>query len=292
MKCPHCYCNYDDSERECPMCGTRRGAAACREEKHKSVTYQNTRKSGGRPALETRPVQRARRHPAGNAAPQRPAASRAQPGKAVYNRGSADAAETAKKRRKKAIIAIAVVVVLNLLPVLTEFMGSMFYNLRRELDFNDDGFHFFDDKIPEPEPIQPEPEEAPAEYGGEFADGVVKGGSYYCEETDLYITLDFNGQYYWLSAGDSLEYGVFFLYGNDPGVDTSYFTDEFPASDYDCYTLYLQADEELENAEPYTMVVMYVPFTGEECPDCFYLNNTYANAQWLPLDRALLLEYW
>lgn len=292
MKCPHCYCNYDDSERECPMCGTRSSTAACQNSRHKSITYPTTR-TGAQPA-------RARSHPAGNAAPRRPvttARPQAQARPASYNRGSRrDPESAAKKRRRNVWIAIVAVI---LVTSLVDYGASFFYQLRRDLEYQDDGFHFYDDSVaapePVPEPMSPEPEDTPDDEiadGEQPGDGIVRGGDYFCEDTELYLTLDFTEETYWLSVKDHVEAGTFFTLANDPDVDSDYFSEEFPAAEYDSYVLYLQPDEEWlgENDTNYTLSVMYVPVG--DTPDRFFLNNTFADAQWLPLDRAVLMERW
>ncbi len=306
MKCPHCYCNYDDSERSCPMCGTRSTVAACQNTKHKSVVYPNGR--------QAQPAQRQARgavHPAGNAAPRRTSTSprtasqtrtttqtrtTAQT-RSTYNRsGRQDPAAAAQKRRRKAWIAvIAAVVLINLLPMLTYAVGDLFYSVRSELEYRDNGFHFFDEDAPAPDypdDYTAEPDHPEWDGDTETVDGIVAGGDYYCEDTGLYFTFDFSDMTYWLSVNGYLEYGSFLTLANDPTVDADYFNDEFSAEEFDSYVLYLRPDfeREEEDREEYTLAVMYVP--RGETPGRFYLNNTYADAQWLPLDRAVLLEHW
>lgn len=306
MKCPHCYCNYDDSERECPMCGTRSNVAACQNAKHKSVVYNGS--GGKRNAPQPgRAAAGSQRHPAGNAAPRRTSANA---GRTARGDSWEDAAKAAKKRRKKTLLWIVVVFVLiELLPLLVGVVNRAIYGIRRDMEYRDDGIHIFDDgtfhwpdastpAAPEPEdtPDLPEPEDTPDDEitdNEDRVDGIVQGGDFYCEETELYFTFDFSNDAYWLSVGDYLETGNVFAIENDPATDPDYFNDEFPAAEYDSYVLYLDMDEEWTQGGEHqsTLVVLYTP-RGEEPADHFYLNNTYADAQWLPLDRAILLEHW
>lgn len=289
MKCPHCYCNFDDSERECPMCGTRASLTACRTDKHKSITYQDARRASPKPSA---PANRQRpqasrtvnRHPSGNAAPHRPA--RTQP---TYNsRSSQDAAEAAQKRRRKVVgWLIAAFALIQLIPPLTGLLANVM--MVPTPDKFDNDLHFYDnDVIAAPEPaITPDDNEIT------MTEGILYSGEYFCADTGLTVSLDFSDQTYLLSVDDYLEGGSFFTLYQDPATDTDYYTGEFPAAEFESYVLYLERGEEWDewdedNEKSYTLVIAYIPIDGGK--EAFFLNNTYLDARWLPIDRALLLE--
>lgn len=290
MKCPHCYCNYDDSERECPMCGTRASVAACRTDKHKSITYQNTRQPASRQAAS--PSQQPR-HSVGNAAPRRPAASQSRPAartqprpastRPASSRSAQDAAEAARKRSRKIVSwVIAGFVLLQLVPFLASLLGNV---MMRQFEFSDNGFSFYEDSTAN----APEASLEPEPYEGEIApeDGILYSGEYYCDDTGLFLALDFSEQSYHLAVEDYIESGSFFTLYQDPTIDADYYTGEFPASEFECYVLYLERDEEWieDDEEYYTLVIAYIPIDGAQ--DAFFLNNTYLDARWLPIDRAI-----
>lgn len=292
MKCPHCYCNYDDSERECPMCGTRASVAACHTGKHKSITYPNTRQTASRPAASS---SQQPRHSVGNAAPHRPAASQSHPAartqprpastRPASSRSAQDAAEAARKRSRKIVSwVIAGFVLLQLVPFLASLLGNV---MMRQFEFSDNGFSFYEDSTANAPDSSAEPEPAPYEEEITPEDGILYSGDYYCDDTGLFLALDFSEQSYHLAVEDYIESGSFFTLYQDPTIDADYYTGEFPASEFECYVLYLERGEEWieDDEEYYTLVIAYIPIDGAQ--DDFFLNNTYLDARWLPIDRAI-----
>ncbi len=283
MKCPHCFCNYDDSERECPMCGTRRGVAACWDARHKSITHSRTSQSGGRVVPASRPVQAKTSERKTHAPGKYPAA----PQRSTASWDSGRTAKKAQNRRGKAVGWVVVVfVLLQLLPALLGLVSEVFASVRHDMEFRDDGFHFFSEgaegyaAAPEPEP-KPEP--------GYETGEVLLSGAYLSEDTGLSLTIDNDALTYQLILDDFEQSGDFYLEYNDPDTSMDYYTEEFPPEEYSSYLLALWHTEDWdEDAVSCTLVNVYVAL--DEPSGRFYLDNTFADAPWLPLDRAIVME--
>lgn len=254
MKCPHCFCNYDDSERECPMCGRRAGAAVRR----------NTKRAEARP-IPYRPAGRTGRS-TGSTGGRRTGGST----------WRAPAARQ-KKPRSRVITAVVLAFVLFLvLPLLTEAAlesggsGTVW-------QFSDEGFSF-SAKAPEyPAPADgPEPEEETP-----LDDEAIPSGQYVAPGVSLRLEPDWT---YRLDLEDSdlSEEGEFYLTYLDPDKDASLYPEEFPPEVYDGYWFLLWGENDSSTA------VLY--YDTDEA-DGFYLYNMYARIPWLPLDHAVRFEY-
>ena len=105
MKCQHCGINFDDSERECPMCGARAGSRGRLGEAQQRVRAQRAE-----------PVQQS--HAAYIKAKARPTGRKA--------KASAKPIRENKKRGrgKIAAIVIAAAVVINIVPLLTDLADN------------------------------------------------------------------------------------------------------------------------------------------------------------------------
>ena len=275
MKCPHCYCNYDDAERECPMCGTRTGLVTCRNNKHKAITYPSPRQA------ERKPPAGQQVHQAGRAAPVRPAPVRPA---MMSSRSEKEIEKALKKRRRRAAIwTITILVLLQCIPLLLDGIAD----IHRQLKFYDDsGFHFSDrqeESASDDLPAAPEPELEPEDTD----DNPFLNVPYICDETGLSIHFNLPDLTYTLTKDDYTEEGDFYLQYNDPETISNFYSETFPAAAYDSYFVAFGHTDEGQDSEKYvyTAVIAYLPHEGRG----FYLDNLYADALWLPLDRAVLL---
>ncbi len=172
----------------------------------------------------------------------------------------------------------------ELLPALLGLVSEVFASVRHDMEFRDDGFHFFSEgaegyaAAPEPEP-KPEP--------GYETGEVLLSGAYLSEDTGLSLTIDNDALTYQLILDDFEQSGDFYLEYNDPDTSMDYYTEEFPPEEYSSYLLALWHTEDWdEDAVSCTLVNVYVALDEPG----FYLDNTFADAPWLPLDRAIVME--
>lgn len=283
MKCPHCYCNYDDSERECPMCGTRSSLISCKNPKHKSISHPYTKQTGGRtvPTMVNDARTRKTAPPRSRTStPARPQTRKPQP-KPAYNQSSKETAESIQRRKRRIVKWVVIaVLLLNFLPAILGGIFSLVSNFSDLpfLEHDDIGFGYSDHY--EEEPV------------AEPADMVSIVSEYYCEELDLYLIIR-DDETYELYTGDSSfeETGYLYLLYNDPedDADSFYFTEQFPADKYESWVYYFERNEEYidEDGTDYSMVVGYHLLDD---PETLYFDNLFADAPWLPLDRAVMLE--
>lgn len=267
MKCPHCYCNYDDTERECPMCGTRSSLAACKNAKHKAISYQGTRVSNGR----TVPTMLNNSRTAKNTRTKTAASAKKQT-KPVYNQSSRETADAMQRRRRKLItIVVVLILLLNFLPALISGILHLADDLLYSAPFMEEDSW---DSSYEESVLPP-------------ADAVEADSYYYCEDLDLYLDI-YSDDTYAIVTPDYSETGALWCLYNDPEEEdgASYYTAEFPSSQYESYIYYFERDEEYVDEEGtyYTLAVAYHPLDDDEV---FYLDNVFADALWLPLDRAV-----
>ena len=126
---------------------------------------------------------------------------------------------------------------------------------------------------------EPEPEDAD--------DNPFLNVPYICDETGLSIHFNLPDLTYTLTKDDYTEEGDFYLQYNDPETNSNFYSETFPAAAYDSYFVAFGHTDEGQDSEKYvyTAVIAYLPHEGRG----FYLDNLYADALWLPLDRAVLL---
>ncbi len=276
MKCPHCYCNYDDAERECPMCGAHAGAAARTASSPKTTPRPQQRTRQPAPARPVR--QQPRPFVNSPSSPVRPPAAPARP------------SAPAPKKHRSAILAVLLLLFFQFLPAILGLITNAFSYVENKLEFRDDGFLFSDDVpfdgygTPEPSPAAPDSDSK--FYDGEEEGVILPSGTYYCESTGLALSIDGRDLTYRLTLGDYEESGDLFWEYNDPQSDDGIYTEEFPPSAYDSYFLGFYWETEEDYA--YQVAIAYFPLDGSG--DQFYLDNINADVLWLPLDRAVLMR--
>ena len=102
MKCQHCGINFDESERECPMCGARAGSRG-----HLGETKEQVRNASSAPANARVTARRAR----ASARPIR---------------------ESKKKGRGRAVVVVILLVaLLNFLPAIVKLASGVWNSMER-----------------------------------------------------------------------------------------------------------------------------------------------------------------
>lgn len=223
MKCKNCGINYDDSEKECPMCGTRAGHGTRAAAPHytgyghtvhdeTSCTHEtfSTKQSFSR---RVRPV--------------------TQPRQTVLNGQSAK-----KKPARGASIAVIIVVVLLsvLLPIVQSF-AEHWEELRAYLETGDSYSDFTD--LPAPDTY---------DYDNGMIFEPMLQGDWIVDRADggtLKISIDGDGYYALECATDNYHYyetGVMYLWYNSEDEE-GYWSETYTPAAYDSYTLNLDRRE-------------------------------------------------
>lgn len=226
MKCQHCGINFDDSERECPMCGARAGSRGRLGEAQQRVRAQRAE-----------PVQQS--HAAYIKAKARPTGRKA--------KASAKPIRENKKRGrgKIAAIVIAVAVVINIVPLLTD-LADNFAESVSTYRFDSEAGGWQEDLRYVPGETYPyDPDNYQPVYAalydltGGYAAGVLSDGSTIAisveegEMGDYTLTVqDGTGIY--------TENGYTWCSYNYP--EEAVYDEDYPPYQYDCFTLSLSAE--------------------------------------------------
>lgn len=265
MKCPHCYCNYDDSETECPMCGRRAGFAAYQKGKRQTAARTARMKQSER-RVQSRSENR----------------TYTANGRTVSRSGKK---EKPRSRRWMTVILIIIVIQALVGPVM-EFSED-FSSSPHQWDFNDDGFGFSsrepDAPMPEeaPEAAPEEPDEYPVAETLPSGTYVANGGIYLYFEDDVKYGLDVR-----VPDKEITEEGEYYLFYSDPEVDMGYYNEEFPPETFDGFRFVMLNDEGQFQA------VLYLDRNELANGNYgFYLYNMFGKIPWLPLDQPVRFEY-
>lgn len=272
MKCPHCYCNYDDSETECPMCGRRAGFAAYQKGKRQTAARtvrmkQSEKRAQGRANSRTYTAN----------------------GRTV--RTSKQNGKKEKPRFRKLWVALLVIFVLQALVGPAMEIADDFSSSPQRWNFTDDGFGFSSREPDIPMPTGPEPEDTPDESdeypvaeslpSGTYA---ANGGIYLYFEDDVRYGLDV--QVPGKEISEEGEYYLFYIDPDDPDTDMGYYAEEFPPEAFDGFRFVMLNDEGRFQA------VLYLDLDGLAGGDYgFYLYNMFGKIPWLPLDQPVRFEY-
>ena len=273
MKCPHCYCNYDDSETECPMCGRRAGFAAYRKGKQQTAA-RTVRMEQSEKRAESR--KNSRTYTAN--------------GRTVSTSNQSGKRE--KPRSRKLWVALLVIFVIQALVGPVMEIADDFSSSPQRWSFTDDDFGFSSREPDVPVPAAPEPEDTPDDTPDEYpiAEALpsgtyaANGGIYLYFEDDVRYGLDV--QVPGKEISEEGEYYLFYLDPNDPDTDMGYYAEEFPPETFDGFRFVMLNDEGQFQA------VLY--FDRAELADGnygFYLYNMFGKIPWLPLDQSVRFEY-
>ncbi|MDO5141864.1 MAG: hypothetical protein Q4D31_02465 [Eubacteriales bacterium] len=241
MKCQHCGINFDDGERECPICGARAGSRG---------RLSAPRRFGGsaKPTYQTFTEDRTYRSGAGKAH------SKVKTIKHT-TRQTAKNGKQGNKGVAGAVIAI-VVVLFNVLPMLGSLLSELVYDLTDSI-----GSSYIAEPMPEAEPAVPVPDlyYVPGEtygyddYGGEaiYARLADLTGTHAVAELADGRTLELAvepgemGDYTLTIHGDWGEYvesGHSWCIYNYP--EEGMYDDAYPPPQYDSFELYLTLYEQ------------------------------------------------
>lgn len=227
VKCQNCGINYDDSDKECPMCGTKSGHRG-RLSAPRYTGYNH--KEGAEPCSHETYTKKTT-----SAAPtvQKPKVSPAQQAAASRTTATLNGKPVKKKGGKAAgWVAVLIVVLLGLVPTVVESLSSHMDGLRYAIEDALDGHSYGD--------------------GYDYSDGFYEGlvdypllkGQWRIDRTDGgTVLLDVDGDdNYTLRisspAGWSLEEnGVLTLWEEDQSEGA--YDGRYPPESYACYSLFL-----------------------------------------------------
>lgn len=283
MKCPHCYCNYDDSETECPMCGKRAGFAAYQRGKRQTAARtarmkQSEKRAGGRTNSRTYTAN----------------------GRTVSapNRGG----KKEKPRSRRLWLVLLVIFVMQALVGPVMEIADDFSSSPRRWTFTDDGFGFSSREPDVPMPAAPEPEDTPDEPDNtpdepddtpdepdEYPVAEALPGGSYAADGDIYWYF-YDDVSYGLDVRvpgkEITEEGEYYLFYSDPEENMSYYNEEFPPETFDGFRFVML------NEEGQFQAVLYLDrneLAGGNYG--FYLYNMFGKIPWLPLDQPVRFEY-
>lgn len=265
MKCQHCGINFDDSERECPICGARAGSRGRLGEAQKTIRARSAERTQAKTASYTP----AKRKP-----------------KARKARASVKPIRENKKSGKGKIAAIAAVVVLiiNFLPALTDLFDTVWYEFSDSIS----AFEDLDSDYSGSEDVLYVPGEhytydadhyqyvyaALHDLTGGYAAGVLSDGS----TIEISVEEGEMGDYTLImqdGTGTYLETGYTWCSYNYPEEEA--YNEAYPPYQYDCFTLSLDVYDcsydspdgsiperyALDEYEERWFLLYYAPETGE-----------------------------
>lgn len=211
MKCQHCGINFEDTEKECPMCGARAGSRG-RLSQRRGPSFRPIRKEAQEPTFLN--------------------------GRIVKNPQSAKMKPAKKKGGKKAavvIIAVIILILMELVPVLlsaaSELGSNMLDRVLGEFEsgiYDSYGSYEYDSDTFELATLE--------DLIGSVSAAALPDGNY--------LVFEANGDEYRLSVeGQYQESGEAWTLYNDPSGNAYIEEAEYPEADYDSYILCFEADE-------------------------------------------------
>lgn len=217
MKCQNCGINFDDEERECPICGFRTG----KKGRLSAIpTYSSTRKSS-------------------NTQPNPQPAAR----KATYNQSSGSARLNGEQQKKTFSLTPAKIVVALILISVIFNIGTAIVSFIPRLGY---AWNYHTSAVPEPD-VQtlPEDEYTPQEdysTSGFIDYPMLKGNWTTIAPSGDTLSLSVDEQdEYTLTLGDYQETGTLWLWYNNP--EDAYYREAYPPERYDSYTFCLSGYE-------------------------------------------------
>ena len=227
MKCQHCGINFDDSERECPMCGARAGSKGRLGEARKSMRVRDEE------------PERAKR--TGSARPKTQTGAR-------RARASVKPIRENKKngKGKVAVIAVAAVLLINFLPALIDLFDTVRYEFTDDVgesaysEAQEDLYYVPGETYPyDPDNYQ-SVYAALYDLTGGYAAATLSDGSV----LELDVQPGEMGDYTLImqdGTGSYLESGYTWCAYNYP--EEEMYNEAYPPEQYDCFTLCLTMDE-------------------------------------------------
>ncbi len=222
MKCQHCGVNFDDGDRECPICGARAG-------------------SRGRMSVPRYTDGQHKVHNAESCTHQTFTRDVTFTGRSRKRTGYTAEGEQRRKKNRGRLIILAVVIgiLLELLPLAAEVIED----IARGIRYSDYGFA---EAMPEPDAPAPEPAAPYSDVGaadilGTHSMAVLPDGSMLILETEQGGPFS---AYQMTIAGDGTEYtetGEIWCSYNDPD-EGFYYHEDYGPEQYDSYALCLTAD--------------------------------------------------
>lgn len=272
MKCPQCGVHYDDSEKECPMCGARRPVFGKDSSRLARMTGKLAQPQEGEPSWSDARREKKRTH-RNMDRKAHPTALNGKPYKP-------------KKKWGPVKIIILVLVLVNLLPMLLGLLFGMAEEViwRVEDTVSDWGADEWDEPLPDaPEPM----------YDDFPAAGVWLGAA---EPFQLTLGQEQAEEYglpqYEVTTEDGYSERGVYWYDYYPGEDDFTYPDQYPSEQYDWYTVYLEPQEmtggeESPELDAYFTQGGYVElFVSKDSETQAYLWNL-EGVPWMTMDEEL-----
>lgn len=214
MKCQNCGINFDDADRECPMCGKKSGQrgrlSAPQGTGSIRVRSAESTQRSARASAERRITETLNGKPA--------------------NKGSGKAA---------GVIATVIALLLGILPVALDWLDTSVDEIRYAIEdaingFGDDGYHADDGYYDDYENLIYYPM-LEGRWRIDRADGSAVALT--VDEEDYYTMTVFSP-----AAGWSTQENGYLTLWREPQEDGAY-DDRYPPEEYDCYSLYLYREQ-------------------------------------------------